>query len=108
MLMTWIITLYILQNTILCGTVSNEKGYIGIREDWHKGIQKVCIASPADVAGICPGDKIVRVEGVAGLKEEVRGPVGSTVKITVRRGVEYLEFQVKRVPHASIDWKHRK
>ncbi len=62
---------------------------------------------PAKEAGLLPGDKLATVDGfdVSGfLPAEagavVKGKEGTTVKIGVIRGEEYLEFTVKRAPVA--------
>ncbi len=59
--------------------------------------------SPADEAGIQTGDVVVAVDGenvegqdVAQIAEKVRGPEGSRVALTVRRGEEEREFDLRR------------
>jgi carboxyl-terminal processing protease len=61
--------------------------------------------SPAEKAGLRPGDKVIAVDGedVTGIdgeqvRERILGPKGSTVKLTIRRqGVEQpLEFEITR------------
>lgn len=70
--------------------------------------------SPALSAGILDGDRLVQVEGLAiqpdtsldQVQAEIRGPIGSVVKITVERGPENkpLQFNVTRteVPVPSV------
>lgn len=59
--------------------------------------------SPAEEAGILPGDLIVSVDGVTYTAEEmtvasnkIKGEVGTTVKIEILRGNETLNFELKR------------
>ncbi len=70
-------------------------------------ILRVFQGSPAEAAGLKPGDIIIGVDGqnVEGkdqneLAKLVKGPKGSSVVIQVRRGLETLEFTAIR---ASID-----
>jgi len=64
--------------------------------------------SPAEQAGMQSGDLIVKIDGVdigadlAGAINRMRGPAGSTVKLTVRRGAstELLDFSLRR---AKVD-----
>jgi carboxyl-terminal processing protease len=71
---------------------------------------------PADRAGVHEGDVLLTVDGtpVAGLSVDevvalVRGPVGSTVRITVRREStgETLEFAIRRekIETPTVDWR---
>ena len=81
--------------------------YVGIgvtiaeREDGYIDIQKVEPDSPAQEAGIQPGDILVAVEGndVAAMEMDqvgdmVRGKKGTQVKLQLRRGEETLDFSV--------------
>ena len=59
--------------------------------------------SPAEAAGIQPGDIIETVDGESYTKEEmsevsnkIKGKEGTTVKIGIKRGEENLEFEIKR------------
>jgi carboxyl-terminal processing protease len=60
--------------------------------------------SPAERAGMQSGDLIVKIDGVAvgaditGAINRMRGPAGSTVKLSVRRGAsaELLDFTLRR------------
>lgn len=72
--------------------------------------------SPAEAAGLEPGDQIIKVNGeeLAGLSfldavEKVRGPQGSTVHLRVRRNGFELDVEVTRdvikVPEAEISWQ---
>lgn len=71
--------------------------------------------SPAEAAGLEPGDQILKVDGepLAGLSfldavDKVRGPKGSKVKLTIRRDGYELNIDVMRdiirVPEATITW----
>jgi len=72
--------------------------------------------SPAEKAGLLPGDEIIAVDGVslAGLSFEdsvgkVRGPKGSSVKLTVRRNGSDMQVTVLRdtvkVPEIEISFQ---
>ena len=59
--------------------------------------------SPAEKAGILPGDKIVGVDGVKDNGDEmdtaankIKGEEGTTVKIEIKRGEENLTFDIER------------
>ncbi len=59
--------------------------------------------SPAEAAGILPGDIFARVDGqdVTGISQmelamRVRGPVGTTVEITMLRGSQLVDFSIVR------------
>ena len=61
--------------------------------------------SPAEAAGIKPGDFIVRVNGEAvegqSVDEvvlKVRGPAGSEVQLGIERGTEVLDVTIERAP----------
>lgn len=71
-------------------------------------VVEVIPGSPAFRSEIKPGDFIVKVDGedVAGLPldalvEKIRGPEGTTVKLTVRRGAGELEVELERVAMSS-------
>lgn len=76
---------------------------IALREDGYIDIQKVDPGSPAQEAGVQPGDILVAVEGndVAAMEMDqvgdmVRGEIGTQVKLQLRRGEETLELSVYR------------
>ncbi len=91
---------------------SNRQGlsgkYVGIGVQLENREEEVVVSapidgSPADEAGVKTGDVIVAVngEGVEGedvsqIAEKVRGPEGSPVELTVRRGEEDRSFELKR------------
>lgn len=74
--------------------------------------------SPAWKAGIKPGDRIVQIDGVkvpdeeklAGAVKRIRGPVGSVVRLTVKRLDQSLEFVLTRdnVRLSSVKGDHYK
>ena len=86
-----------------------KNAYVGIgativlREDGYIDIQKLEPGSPAQEAGIQPGDILIAVEGtdistltVDEVKNLVRGDAGTRVRLQVRRGEELLDFSVER------------
>ncbi len=71
--------------------------------------------SPAMSAGILPGDYIIAVDDVAvkdvgyyGILDLVRGEVGTSVKITVRRGDQSMDLTMLRQALTSISVTYRK
>jgi carboxyl-terminal processing protease len=82
-----------------------EFGGLGIEVTMEQGVVKVVSPmdeTPAAKAGLQPGDYITHLndEPVMGLSlseavEKMRGPIGSDIKITVRRGLESEPFDVK-------------
>lgn len=88
------------------GAAGNYPG-IGIEVIADNGfikVQKPLDDSPAARAGIRPGDLILRIDGepvganVAAAIEQMRGPAGSLVRLTVRRaeGNELVEVALER------------
>ncbi len=76
------------------------------------------VDSPALAAGLLPGDLIVRVDGedvskmpLPDVSTRLRGPVGTTVQITVRRGESNEEKSLKatraRIELESVAGDHR-
>ncbi|MBM3231363.1 S41 family peptidase [Candidatus Peregrinibacteria bacterium] len=74
------------------------------------------VGSPAEAAGLLPGDQIIKVDGtpLAGLDfgeavDKVRGPRGSTATLTIRRNGTELTVKVTRdvvkVPEDIITWQ---
>ena len=61
------------------------------------------VGSPALAAGILPGDLIVRVDGedvasmdLRDVSARLKGQVGTTVQLTVRRGDEEVDMTMRR------------
>ena len=96
-----------------------EFGGLGIEIGMESGVVKVISPiddTPAANAGIKSGDYIVRINGqqvqgktLTDAVELMRGPVGSEIKLTVRRRNEKkaLEFKIKRavIEVKSVDAK---
>ena len=76
-------------------------------------VSSVNIGSPAEMAGLRPGDYIVAVDGVA-IEEigylnavyHIRGEIGTNVTVTVLRGAERLDFVCKRALVEEISVKY--
>jgi carboxyl-terminal processing protease len=72
--------------------------------------------SPAEQAGLLPGDVIVAVDGKTlddaesrqNVHQLVRGEAGTTVALTVRRGERQLQVEVERgdVQRPCVKWTH--
>ena len=91
---------------------SNRQGlsgkYVGIGVQLENREEEVVVSapidgSPADEAGVKTGDVVVAVDGrgvegedVAEIAEKVRGPEGSPVELTVRRGEAEQSFDLER------------
>ena len=82
--------------------------YVGVGVTLENEDEKVVVAapiedSPADRAGIEPGDVVVAVNGesvrgedLSQVVEKVKGPEGTEVKLTVSRGEQEREFDLER------------
>lgn len=91
---------------------SNRQGlsgkYVGVGIQLENREKEVVVSapidgSPADEAGVKTGDVIIAVDGkgvegedVAQIAEKVRGPEGSPVELTVRRGEAEQSFNLER------------
>ena len=89
---------------------------IGVQLETERG--EVVVASPiddspADRADIRPGDVLVAVNGesvrgedVSEIVERVKGPEGTTVRLTVMRGGEEREFALERaeIRSPAVSW----
>lgn len=82
--------------------VAKSDGFVGLKFK-ERIITKVFEGSPAELAGLKPGDKILSVDDVptAGLQIKplaklIIGPIGTTVRIKVERSGEVKNFEVKR------------
>lgn len=108
-------SVYDLLNSDLEGEIEGIGVVIHTREDTGEiEVVGVLDSAPAQEAGILPGDVFVSVDGedVIGINQtelavRVRGPEGSTVHITMRRGDELIEFTLKReriiIPNIETD-----
>ena len=81
---------------------------IGINREIDEDSNRVIIVSPipetpAEKAGIKPGDLIIKVDGVEYTGEQlteasskIKGPAGTKVKLEILRGTETLQFEITR------------
>ena len=99
-------------NKDLDGQVSGIGAEIGVRSD-QPTILRVINDSPAENAGLQAGDVFVSVNGksMAGkmsaeVAQDVRGDVGTTVKLTMKRGSETKDYAITRaqVEDKSVRW----
>ncbi|MCM2375070.1 S41 family peptidase [Aporhodopirellula aestuarii] len=74
------------------------------------------VGSPALAAGVLPGDEIIEVDGevvatldIREVSERLRGPVGTTVDLTLRRGDEEVKTTIvrDRIQMESVIGDHR-
>ena len=91
----------------MADTTGNFVG-IGIYMVQNTEVNKIMVlapikGSPAEKAGILPGDYIISVDGVSYTGEEmtkasneIKGEAGSTVKIQILRGEKTLDFELTR------------
>lgn len=86
----------------LSGTLTGIGVSIGI-EDAALLVQSVVEDGPADRGGVYQGDRIVRIDGVSTVgmnhtdaSARLRGAVGSTVVVTVQRGVQLTDLTLVR------------
>jgi carboxyl-terminal processing protease len=88
--------------------------YLELGEDGRISLDPM-IDRPADLAGLERGDILIAVDGVTlpvpvdleDATSRVRGPVGSTVRLTVLRGDEQLDFEITReqIELPSVQWR---
>jgi len=92
---------------------------IGAQVEQRNGILTIVSplrSSPAEKAGLKPSDEIIRADGVdlTGLSfmdavDHVRGPKGTTVRLTIRRNGNEFEVDVVRdivkVPEIEVTWQ---
>ncbi|MBP5209885.1 MAG: S41 family peptidase [Clostridia bacterium] len=78
-------------------------------EDGTLEVTMVLPGTPAEAAGILPGDRITAVDGesIADLGQQnsiyrIRGEEGTAVTLTVRRGEETLTFTIIRAPMTDV------
>jgi len=84
-------------------------------DDQGRIILDPMVDRPAARAGIKKGDILIAVDGkpiptpadIDQVTDMVRGPVGTTVKITVQRGDEVLDFDIPRaeIELPSVSWR---
>lgn len=96
----------------LSGQVSGIGCEIGIRSD-QPTVLRVLSDSPAEKAGVKPGDVFVSVNGESTVDQDsstvaqrIRGEAGTSVKIVVLRAGEQKEFTITRaqVSDPSVRW----
>ena len=99
-------------NKDLRGEISGIGCEIGVRGD-RATVLRVLDDSPAEAAGVRPGDVFVSVNGesvdamdATTVASKVRGEKDTTVKLTMQRGEEQKEFTITRaqVTDASVRW----
>ena len=99
-------------NKSLNGEVSGIGAEIGVR-NLQPTVLRVLDDSPAKKAGLKTGDIFVAVNGTSvagetasGVADKVTGEAGTTVKLTMRRGSESLDFSITRaqISDPSVRW----
>lgn len=85
---------------IASGVHIRKDGMIGIREDWNRVITRIHPGSPAQLAGLKIGDRVVTVDGVK--SKEIIGPVGGSVLLEIERDGEIIQRRIIRVPKSEI------
>lgn len=74
------------------------------------------VGSPALAAGVLPGDEIIRVDGqgvttldIREVSDKLRGPVGTEVTLTLRRGEQEIDTKIVRatIQMESVIGDHR-
>ena len=80
---------------------ADEKGAISVLSTWHDG--------PAEKAGVCPGDKIVAVNGTVatglnwdGLVRELISDSSTPVVLRVQRGPREFDLHVPRIRETTL------
>jgi carboxyl-terminal processing protease len=97
-------SVYDLINQDLSGEINGIGVVIETVEDTEEiRVVQILDGTPADMAGLLPGDIFAKVDGedVAGMSQlelagRVRGPEGTTVVITVKRGDGLTDFTIIR------------
>lgn len=99
-------------NKSLNGEVSGIGAEIGVR-NLQPTVLRVLDDSPAKKVGLKTGDIFVAVNGTSvagetasGVADKVTGEAGTTVKLTMRRGSESLDFSITRaqISDPSVRW----
>ncbi len=102
-------------------SIQQEFAGIGIYVDQPdpKGPVRVItplVGSPALAAGVLPGDEIIEVDGkgvttldIRQVSDQLRGPVGTEVTLTLRRGDDDIEVKIVRasIQMESVIGNHR-
>ncbi len=102
-------------NESLSGSFEGIGAYIDVRDNQPIIVSPI-EGSPAEAAGIKPGDAILKIDDqdATGLSTQeivtrVRGPEGTTVKLTLRHDGETTPFEVSitraKVEVPSVSWK---
>lgn len=94
--MMWFLVALALQ-----GNISNQYGRVGIKVGTTGRITHVYNHSPAYLAGLQEGDKVLEADGRKGYKL-VDGIAGTDARLKVRRGKEILFFTIPRVPKSEV------
>lgn len=77
-------------------------------------VLEVIPGGPSEKIGLLPGDRLLKVDdlSIAGVKypqdsmvRHIKGPAGTKVKITVKRGADIIPFEITRgkIPMHSVD-----
>jgi carboxyl-terminal processing protease len=108
--------LYADEAQVMQGEYEGIGAYVDLDGEYLTIVSPIA-GSPAELAGLHPGDKVIAIDGqdMTGIPpEEVRlkvlGPEGSEVKLTVQRDgdAEPLEFVIRRARitiHSAERWK---
>jgi len=75
---------------------------VGVLADFNHGsdeVKTVLPGSPAEVAGLMPGDRILTINGVKPSDDPneplFRQPVGTVLHLQVQRGADYRNYDVR-------------
>lgn len=89
-------------------TMGGVHARFGYSEEGGLVVRDVPDQGPAHEAGLVAGDRVMTIDGhdVSHMSEKeiiklLRGPVGSSASIEVRRGVKLRSVTVERVPYAK-------
>lgn len=92
---------------VACGpTIGSVGAVFGMSADEKRVVVRETPSGlGAAEAGVHPGDELLFIDGEDvrdlgpdGVREKLRGPVGTTVVLTVARGGEVMRFRVVRKP----------
>ena len=111
-------TQYMSQEEMASFSNSLETSFVGIgirynRLDGDLLVQGVILDSPAEKAGVMPGDLILKADGIElkplsddEVQNRVRGKEGTKVVITLKRGQDIMDVEITRHEvHTSVDSK---